>query len=98
MNNQNEPASGNPGSSTPPVIPTASGGMSATAALGAIPGEEMPIANVAAAIEAMLRQPSRVMFQLKAPSSGGLVAVLLAIAIVCSFVYGIVVGTFSGAE
>jgi hypothetical protein len=94
MNEQNTPA-GNTGETAPPFIPGASAG---NAALGAIPGEQIPIGNAAAAIEAILRQPRRVMYQLTAPSAGGLAAALLGIALVCSIIYGIVVGAFSGAE
>jgi len=47
-------------------------------------------------VEAILRQPRRVMFQLKQTNTGGLIASLLAIAVICSIVYGLVVGTFSG--
>ena len=51
--------------------------------------------GVVAAIEAMLRQPRRVMFQLKQPRPGRLIAgLLLIIAMLCSLIYGIVVGHF----
>src|SRR5258705_243314 len=59
--------------STPPVIPAGppSAGTSSLP-LGANPGEEMPIPNFVGAIEAILRQPGRVMFQLRQPARAGL--------------------------
>jgi hypothetical protein len=51
------------------------------------------------AVEAVLRQPRRVMFQLRQTRSGGLTLALLLVAVLCSLVYGLVVGTFSmGAQ
>ena len=66
--------------------------------LGTSPIERTPIQGVIGAVEAILRQPRRVMFQMKQPNAGGLIASLLGIALVCSLVYGVVVGTFSGAQ
>jgi hypothetical protein len=66
--------------------------------LGANAIEQTPISGVVGAVEAILRQPRRVIYQLKQPNPGGLIASLLVIAIACSLVYGIVVGTFSGGE
>jgi hypothetical protein len=48
-----------------------------------------------AAAEAMLRQPRRVMYQLRQPGSGRLVAAMLFISVLCAAFYGVVVGTFS---
>ncbi|HKW28614.1 MAG TPA: hypothetical protein VJT54_04715 [Verrucomicrobiae bacterium] len=76
--------------SIPPVIP------SAPRQLGDDPSERVPIPNAIAAIDAILRHPRRVMFQLRQPGAGKLVAVMLVVAIVCSLIYGVVVGTFSG--
>jgi hypothetical protein len=90
---------GTPGAN-PPVIPPI-GQMTPTGnspTLGVSPAERAPISGVVGAIEAILRQPRRVMFCLKEPNPGGLITALLAIAITCSLVYGIIVGTFSGAE
>ncbi len=64
-----------------------------------IPGEDMaervPIPHAIAAIEALLRQPSRLLFQLRQPGAGRLIGQMLLITAVCSLVYGVVVGTFS---
>ena len=83
--------------STPPVIPAGlpSAGPSSLP-LGANPGEEVPIPNFVGAIEAILRQPRRVMFQLRQPGAGRLIAAMLAVSVVCGLIYGVVAGTFSG--
>jgi len=85
----------------PPVIPTTmpSGQPAVTSAQpapGASPEERAPIPNFAAAVEAMLRQPRRVMYHLRQPRPGRLIAAMLFVSILCSLIYGIVVGTFSG--
>ncbi len=49
-----------------------------------------------AAIESILRHPRRVLYQLRQPGAGHLIVALLLIAVLCSVVYGVVVGTFSG--
>jgi hypothetical protein len=107
MNEQHQNPQGTPsglppnipsGPPLPPLIPTARRYSPGEQPLGEDAVERTPIAGVVAAIEAILRQPRRVMFQLKQAKPGGLIGSLLAIAILCSFVYGIVVGTFSGGE
>lgn len=67
----------------PPVIPAA--------------GDDLatPIPHAIAAIEALLRQPLRLSFQLRQPGAGRLIGQMLLITVVCSLVYGVVVGTFS---
>lgn len=64
--------------------------------LGDDPAERVPIANALAAIEALLRQPRRLLFQLRQPRAGKLIGEMLFIALGCSLVYGVVAGTFSG--
>src|SRR6266480_3637295 len=83
--------------STPPVIPAGlpSAGPSSLP-LGANPGEEVPIPDFVGAIEAILRQPRRVMFQLRQPGAGRLIAAMLTVSVVCGLIYGIIAGTFSG--
>lgn len=72
----------------PPVAP-----------LGERPEEREAIPNAIVAVEAILRQPRRVMYQLRQPGSGGLIAAMVVISILCSLIYGVVVGTFSmGAQ
>ena len=75
----------------PPMIPT--GG---PRQLGDDPSERVAIPNVIVAIEAILRQPRRVMFQLRQPGAGTLIAAMLFVSVVCSLIYGVVAGTFSG--
>ena len=76
---------GTPPSSYPPRV-----------ALGEIPEEREALGGLAAAIESILRQPRRVMFQLRQPGGGKLIAAMLFIAVACSLVYGVIVGSFSG--
>jgi len=76
-------------SQIPPIIPSAPG------QLGDDPLERAPIPNAIIAIEAILRQPRRVMFQLRQPGAGKLIAIMIFVSIVCSLIYGVVVGTFS---
>ncbi|MGH7977015.1 MAG: hypothetical protein ACREDS_00185 [Limisphaerales bacterium] len=56
--------------------------------LGDDPLERAAIPNVIVAIEAILRHPRRVMFQLRQPGAGKLIAAMLFISIVCSLIYG----------
>lgn len=60
------------------------------------PAERVPISNFIAAIDAILRQPRRLIFQLRQPDAGKLVARMFFVSVVCSLVYGVVAGTFSG--
>ncbi|MBI5395961.1 MAG: hypothetical protein HZA91_11745 [Verrucomicrobia bacterium] len=87
----NEPNS-NPMPKPPPLPPVVGGPPS----LGELPTEREPIHGFMAAVEAILREPRRVMFQLSRPGAASVIAVLLLSAIVCALVYGVVVGTFSG--
>jgi len=75
----------------PPINP-------ASRPLGENPEEREAITNIIAAVEAVLRQPRRVMYQLRQPNSGRLIVFMLFLSVVCSLVYGVVVGTFSGDE
>jgi hypothetical protein len=73
----------------PPVIPRAS-------QPGDTPEDREPISSVTAAVDAILRQPRRVMYQLQQPGSGKLLGTMFFLAIVCISIYGFIVGTFSG--
>ena len=75
----------------PPMMPA-----SGPRQLGDDPSERVAIPNVIVAIEAILRQPRRVMLQLRQPGAGALIASLLFVSVVCSLIYGVVAGTFSG--
>jgi hypothetical protein len=59
------------------------------------PAERVPIPHGFAAIEALLRQPLRLLYQLRQPGAGKLIAQMLLVALGCSLVYGVVAGTFS---
>jgi hypothetical protein len=86
-----------PVSSVPPKIPSV--GVNPTSLpLGENPEERDGIPNPITAIEAVLRQPRRVMYQLRQPGAGGLIFWMLMISIICSLIYGVVVGTFSMHE
>ena len=89
---------------TPPPIPPL---LSAAAAIAASPGggsrplgedpqDREPIPGPFAAVEAILRHPRRILFRLREPGSGSLIFALLLIAVLCSAIYGVVVGAFSG--
>ena len=79
----------------PPQIPPAVG-LSEPRPLGNDPAERVAIPHVFAAIEALLRQPRRLLFQLRQPGAGKLIAAMLFTAFLCSLIYGVVAGTFSG--
>ena len=66
--------------------------------LGEDPSEREPITSPLGAVEAILRQPRRVIFQLRLAGPGALIGRMMLVAILCSLVYGVVVGTFSMGE
>lgn len=75
------------GTWTPPELPRA---------LGDDPADREPVPNLLAAVDAILRHPRRVMFHLRQPGSGRIVAAMLFVALACGLVYGVIVGSFSG--
>lgn len=90
MNNSSDP--------TPSNLPPQMHSASAPLPSGTSRSEQEPIASAVSALEAVLRQPRRVMYQIGQPGAGRLRAALVLIALVCSMVYGVVVGKFSGGE
>lgn len=92
----------------PPIIPPVEPGAAGAAAnpmatprrgsqpLGDDPAERAPVTNAFAAVEALLRQPRRLLYQLRQPGAGKLIARMLFVSAVCAVVYGLVAGTFSG--
>jgi hypothetical protein len=60
--------------------------------------EREPIPHIFSAIEAILRQPGRLAYQLSQPGSSRLIAAMVIVSVICSLVYGVVVGTFSMNE
>ena len=81
--------------SVPPRIAAAHPTPPAAQPLGENPEDCLPIPNVVSAIEAILRQPRRVMYHLRQPGAGRLIFLMLMVALSCSLLYGLVVGTFS---
>ena len=77
----------------PPQIPPS---LQGSRSPGDDPYERVAIPNVFAAIESILRQPRRLMFQLRQPGAGKLIAAMVFVSIVCSLIYGVLAGTFSG--
>jgi hypothetical protein len=75
----------------PPAIPP----VVSTVPLGENPDDREPITNPVVAVEAVLRQPRRIMYQLRQANAGGLMLSMLFVAILCSLIYGVVVGSFS---
>jgi hypothetical protein len=84
--------------SKPPAIPPTISVSTATVPLGQSPEDCLPIYGITGAMEAILRQPRRIMFQLRQAASGRLTWTMLLLAVVCILIYGLVVGTFSGAQ
>jgi len=80
--------------SLPPIIPKYPA-ESLLHPLGATEEERSPIPNLVTTVEAILRQPRRLMYQLRQPAAGPLIARMLAVSIFCSLIYGVVIGTFS---
>lgn len=78
----------------PPAIPTPPR-LTRPAPLGEDPADREPITGPLAAVEAILRAPRRIMYQLRQPGSGRLIMAMVMVSILCSLVYGLIVGTFS---
>ena len=66
--------------------------------LGDDPFERLAIPNAMVAVDAILRHPRRVMFQLRQPVAGRLIVFMILVSVACSLVYGVVAGTFSGGS
>src|SRR4051812_43549900 len=79
----------------PPTIPRPT---ALTAPLGDDPAEREPIPNLIVAVEAVLRQPRRVMYQLRQKGVAQLSLGMLATAVICILIYGVVVGSFSKGD
>ena len=82
----------------PPIPPYLPAPDSFNSPLGHDPAEQAHIDSIVGAVEAILRQPRRVMYQMRQPNAGTLISGLLIITVVCSLLYGLVVGTFSGGD
>ena len=80
---------------TPPLIPTGGHSHPLPLPLGENADERQPIPHAIGTVEAILRQPRRVLYQLRQPGYGRLLLGMVFISIICSLIYGVVVGTFS---
>jgi hypothetical protein len=84
-----------------PVPPVLNAGLTAASSPPpppADPAQQAPIDGLIATVEALLRQPQRVVSGLQQGASGPLIGRMLFIGCFCSLVYGFVMGTFSGHE
>jgi hypothetical protein len=93
--NENTPL---PSQLSPPSPPANSPPTHGPRAPGDDPEDHHPIRGVAATIEAILRQPGRVIVQLGRSNAAQLIAAMLFTSAVCSLIYGAIVGSFSGHE
>src|SRR6266700_840975 len=87
--------------SFPPPVPPRIPGQSPAAfslPLGEGHEEQLPVSGFITAIESILRQPRRIIYQLRQEGQNSLIGRLLVIAVLCSLVYGLVVGTFSRSD
>jgi len=66
--------------------------------LGEHPDDRVPITGPLAAIEAILRQPRRMLYQLREVRAARIILGLVVATVLCALVYGMVVGGFSGGE
>ena len=55
----------------------------------------MPVNGPVSAVEAILRQPRRIMYQLRQANSGTVIGSMLLVGLLCALVYGVVIGSFS---
>ena len=82
-----------PSQALPPPIPSV---MPPSTPIGENPDDRVPITGPISAVEAMLRYPRRMFFQLRGDSAAKIIGGILFVAILCAVVYGVVAGTFSG--
>jgi hypothetical protein len=78
----------------PPPIPP-SGIPDSLQPLGFNPEERDPVPNLVVTVEAILRQPRRILFQLRQTGAGKVILSLFGLSLVSSLIYGLVVGSFS---
>ena len=79
----------------PPQLPLSAAAPLGPRPIGEDPAEREPIPNVVATVEVILRQPRRLMYQLRQPGAGPIIGAMLLVSVLCSLVYGLVVGSFS---
>lgn len=109
MNNSNENLPKPPGVPEPPPLaqttspltagapnPAQTGAAMSQTLPGDAPDDHLPVSGLTGAIDSILRQPRRVMRQLRQSNSASLIGLYLLLALGCGLIYGFVVGTFSG--
>lgn len=81
----------------PPVLPGAPvmPPLPGTIPLGEMPGDREPVRGVAGIIEGVLREPRRLLFQMREARGPGLALRVLGVAMACALLYGLVMGAFS---
>ena len=84
-----------PSTPLPPPIPSA---FPAATPIGENPDDRVLITGPVSAIEAMLRHPRRLFFQLRGDRAAQIIGGILFVAMLCALIYGIVAGTFSGGD
>jgi hypothetical protein len=83
--------SSSPAHALPPLLPSPG----APPLVSAEQAEREPISGTLGAVEALLRQPRRVAYWMREGGAGRLTLTLFLVTLVCSLVYGLVVGSFS---
>ena len=63
--------------------------------LGEAPEDQEPVTGPLGAVEALLRHPRRIVYQLRLARGARLAGFLVLVTIFCALVYGVVVGSFS---
>ena len=84
-----------PSTPLPPPIPSA---FPAATPIGENPDDRVLITGPVSAIEAMLRHPRRLFFQLRGDRAAQIIGGILFVAMLCALIYGFVAGTFSGGD
>ncbi len=80
----------------PPRLPESSLEAGAEPDLGFLEDDRVPVGGPFSGVDALLRNPRRIMFQLNQEGGRQLIAMLLGVALVCALGYGLIVGMFSG--
>ena len=86
MSNENLPPS-----AVPPQIVIRPG----LVPLGESAEDRLPVNSPVSAVEAILRQPRRIMYQLRQSNPGTVIGSMLLVGLICALVYGVVIGSFS---
>jgi hypothetical protein len=96
--NTTPPENPNSGQSTPepPVLPRSNDASSPETEFSE--ADQVPVTGYFGSVDAILRNPKRILFQLQRGNSRETILLLIGVAIVCALGYGLIVGLFSGGE